>query len=92
MSLNIKNPRVHELAREAARRSGQSQTAAIESALEAYLRALVDEDDLKRDQRSRRAADMDEALAAVHACLTDADRDEIRRAHDTLYDEHGLPA
>lgn len=38
MSLNIKNPRVHQLAREAARVSGKTQTGAIEEALEHYLK------------------------------------------------------
>ena len=33
MSLNIKNERVHELAREAARRTGMNQTSVIEAAL-----------------------------------------------------------
>jgi len=33
MSLNIKNERVHELAREAARVTGKTQTGAIEEAL-----------------------------------------------------------
>ncbi len=40
MSLNIKNERVHELVREAARRTGRSQTSVVEAALEAYLRDL----------------------------------------------------
>ena len=34
MSLNIKNERVHALAREAARITGKSQTGVIEEALE----------------------------------------------------------
>lgn len=39
MSLNIKNPHVHELAREAARVTGKTQTGAIEEALERLLLA-----------------------------------------------------
>jgi len=38
MSLNIKNERVHQLAKEAARVTGKSQTGAIEEALERLLR------------------------------------------------------
>ena len=38
MGLNIKNERVHALAREAARVTGKSQTSAIEEALELLLR------------------------------------------------------
>ncbi|MFT4137344.1 type II toxin-antitoxin system VapB family antitoxin [Microbacterium sp.] len=37
MSLNIKNERVHELAREAARVTGKSQTSAIEEGLRLLL-------------------------------------------------------
>ena len=39
MGLNIKNERVHALAREAARVTGKNQTSAIEEALELLLRA-----------------------------------------------------
>lgn len=39
MGLNIKNERVHELAREAARVTGKSQTGAIEEALARLLEA-----------------------------------------------------
>ena len=38
MSLNIKNEHVHELAREAARRTGRTQTGAIQLALESSWR------------------------------------------------------
>lgn len=38
MGLNIKNERVHALAREAARITGKSQTSVIEEALELLLR------------------------------------------------------
>jgi antitoxin VapB len=77
MSLNIKNPRVHELAREAARRSGMTQTAAIEKALELML-AEMDEEDTAIDA-------LLEGLQKdieVRGPLQDAD----------LYDESGLPA
>ena len=39
MSLNIKNARVHDLARRAAEVTGKSQTAAIQEALERLLEA-----------------------------------------------------
>jgi antitoxin VapB len=39
MGLNIKNERVHALAREAARVTGKNQTGAIEEALELLLRS-----------------------------------------------------
>jgi antitoxin VapB len=40
MSLNIKNEHVHALAREAARRTGKSQTSVIEEALTKFLADL----------------------------------------------------
>ena len=50
MSLNIKNPRVHALAREAAKRTGQNQTSVIETALQ----RLLDELDREAAQESHR--------------------------------------
>jgi antitoxin VapB len=43
VSLNIKNERVHALAREVATRTGHSQTSAVEIALERYLADLTRE-------------------------------------------------
>lgn len=85
MSLNIKNERVHGLAREAARRTGQTQAGVLEEAL---LRLL---DDLDRtpqveDRRAQVAALLDD----VDRRLTDDDRARMGTEH--LYDEHGLPA
>lgn len=45
MSLNIKNDRVHDLVREVARRTGRSQTSAVELALERLLAELDRESD-----------------------------------------------
>jgi antitoxin VapB len=44
MSINIKNPRVHELARRAAALTGQSQTSVIEAALVRFLDDLEGEE------------------------------------------------
>lgn len=52
MGLNIKNERVHDLAREAARVTGRTQTGAIEAALELLL-AEYDADPA-RVERARR--------------------------------------
>ncbi|MBR7744370.1 type II toxin-antitoxin system VapB family antitoxin [Phycicoccus sp. BSK3Z-2] len=84
MGLNIKKQRVHDLAREAARRTGRSQTSVIESALERYLDELTRHGD---DDRSTRVTG---ALAALDSTWDDADRAAIRATD--LYDEHGLPA
>lgn len=83
MSLNIKNERVHELAREAARRTGLTQTSAIERALEQMLH------DLDRDVRRQR---VDKLLKQIHGQLTDEDRAALSEGTDFLYnDETGLP-
>ena len=85
MSLNIKNEHVHDLAREAARRTGKSQTSVIEEALEKFLADLGHE---------RRQIGLKEDIMAIvedfQARLTPEDRE--RMTTDWLYDdETGLP-
>ena len=87
MSLNIKNERVHALAREAARRTGRSQTSAIELALE----KLIGDLDHVADQRERRRR-LDELMDEIDATMTDEIRAGLSTAQDELYDEDGLPA
>lgn len=89
MALNIKNERVHELAREAARLSGGTQTSAIEEALVLYLRDRgADPDRSERDRRMQR-------MMAMGARFRREERVPSRgpaRVED-LYDERtGLPA
>jgi antitoxin VapB len=85
MSLNIKNPRVHELARRAAQRTGRTQTSVIEEALSRYLAEL----DAPTDGEKAREA-VTAILADVDRRLADADR--VALSTDDLYDDHGLPA
>ncbi|WP_159622784.1 type II toxin-antitoxin system VapB family antitoxin [Ruania rhizosphaerae] len=82
MSLNIKNERVHELAREAARRAGTSQTSAIEAALEQYLRSF------DATTAAARSADLDFLLHDVRTRLHAAG---ASLSTDDLYDDQGLP-
>ncbi|MGV8850667.1 MAG: type II toxin-antitoxin system VapB family antitoxin [Propionibacteriaceae bacterium] len=85
MSLNIKNERVHQLARDAAQRTGLSQTSVIEEALLQYLRRLDDEQQAKRRR-------VDEILAVFDARLTDGDRAGMKAFMNDMYDdETGLP-
>lgn len=77
MGLNIKNERVHQMAREAARRTGGNQTSAIELALERLLAEL--------DRDSGDAARL-ELIHAVQRAAADVDL-----TTDDLYDEGGLP-
>lgn len=88
MSLNIKNPRVHDLAREAARVTGKTQTSAIEEALVLLLREYgADPEDRERQRR----------LDKVRTLLDWFDEnpgnpDREIRTLDDLYDEEtGLP-
>lgn len=84
MGLNIKNERVHELARRAAMCTGRTQTGAIELALEKLLAEYED-----ATERKRRA--IDEAVAKVDALITDEERaDPTFLSTDELYDENGL--
>lgn len=85
MSLNIKKPRVHDLAREAALRTGLSQTSVIEVALEQYLETLT-----SPDEDATRRGRIDAILTDFDRSLTDEDREAIRSLD--LYDERGLPA
>lgn len=90
MSLNIKNERVHALAREAARVTGKNQTSAIEEALELLL-ARYGSDPV--------AADRERRIDAIHriqvevAGLPIAPGDDRIRSEEDLYDPAtGLPA
>lgn len=88
MSLNIKNERVHYLAREAARVTGKSQTGAIQEALERLL-AAYDADPAD----ARASAKVDLVTKIVTEYVGDPG-DESRRVHrvEDLYDEAtGMP-
>lgn len=85
MGLNIKNDHVHQLAREAARRTGKTQTSVIEEALTRLLADLAREPRVK-DQ----LAEVRQVLQDVDRRLTDDDR--ARMSTDHLYDDRGLPA
>ena len=85
MSLNIKNEHVHDLVREAARRTGKSQTSVVEEALRSYL------DELGREQEhaeSRQQAR--EVLADIQRRVAAAGGPRVEV--EDLYDENGLPA
>jgi antitoxin VapB len=87
MGLNIKNQRVHDLARRAAQVTGKTQTGAIEEALERLLRSYdVDQIDEERRQR------VDRVMAIVEEIkLAPVDPDREIKTVEDLYDEYGLP-
>ena len=81
--MNIKDPRVHDLARRLAERRGTTLTAAVQQALE---EALARSGPLpRRDLRRERLASIAERCAALPV-LDDRHPDDI-----VGYDEHGLP-
>ena len=88
MSLNIKNERVHALAREAARITGKSQTSVIEEALVRLLR------DYGADPAEARKVERTDDILRAAAAF----RDELARPpgpplriEDLYDDETGLP-
>lgn len=87
MSLNIKNQHVHDLAREAALRTGLTQTGVIEKALELYLSSLPEGQDppsiIKAQALSEIAVEFSRGISAQQL---------DRLKGDDLYDEQGLPA
>ena len=88
MGLNIKNPHVHELAKQAARVTGKSQTGAIEEALERLLRAY-DADPV--EARIGQKVDAVHRLVVAYAAEDGDSSREIRAVEDLYDDVTGLP-
>ena len=86
MSLNIKNEQTVELVRELARRTGLSQTSAVEEAVRAKLAEL--ESGRSRDARRAKVSTL---LSELDQSVTAPQRQEIRAAANELYDDQGLP-
>ena len=89
MSLNIKNERTVAKVRELAALTGQSQTSAIEQAVEAMLEERRTQ--AEASSRAERMAAAAATLAEIGECLSDEERDALRAAEADMYDEHGLP-
>lgn len=88
MGLNIKNERVHALAREAARVTGKSQTSAIEEALELLLRERGLD---PAEARARRTMEAVRALASDYRNDTGDRHRTIHTVEDLHDDATGLP-
>jgi antitoxin VapB len=82
VSLNIKNEHVHDLVRQAAERTGLSQTGVVEKALEQLLASLDD------DKEARRRS-VDAILAEIRVQMRKPGPPLL--TDDDLYDENGLP-
>ena len=84
MALNIKNPEVDRLARELARRRGESITDAILAALREAL---------KKEKSRHRPAGLAEELLEIGARYSALPVLDQRSDDEILgYDEHGIPA
>ncbi|MGX1770538.1 type II toxin-antitoxin system VapB family antitoxin [Nocardia brasiliensis] len=83
MGLNIKNEQVHALVREAAERTGMTQTGVIEEALKRMLKELDVEHETVLDDLRTISADM-------HAIVRESGYPPLTT--DDLYDDEGLPA
>ncbi|MDQ0614254.1 antitoxin VapB [Microbacterium sp. W4I4] len=86
MSLNIKNEKVHDLVRQLAELTGQSQTSAVEDAVRRRLDEIRNERDDADLQRKRRIR---ESIARLQA-LPDIGP-SYEQIMDEMYDEMGLP-
>jgi len=88
VSLNIKNERVHDLARQAAVVTGKSQTGAVEEALELLLRSY--DADPER-VRSARTLDVVRSLVAEYVADPGVPHREITAVDDLFDTRTGLP-
>lgn len=88
MGLNIKNERVHELARRAAALTGRSQTGAVEEALELLLRTHGEDPAAARRQQK---IDLVRSLAVAYQAEPGVEGREIRTVEDLYDDSVGLP-
>ena len=88
MGMNIKDPRVHAMAKDLAARRGTSVTEAVRLALEAELtRTTAPGPDNVRSTRL-------EAIRQVQASFSELpikDPRSCRDLQDSLYDDRGLP-
>ena len=84
MSINIKNPETHKLARELAELTGESMTEAVTEALRERL---------QRVRVSKRGPEFTERLLAIGRDAASHIREPFRAVDhgDVLYDENGLP-
>lgn len=89
MSLNIKNERTHAMVKELARRTGRSQTSAVEEAVARWLDEMgVDVDEPLRAKKLDAARSI---VAEFQADLSEQDIARMRSHETELYDELGAP-
>lgn len=82
MSLNIKDPETHRLARAVAKATGETMTRAVTVALRERLERL---------QESKNKVSAEELLAIGRSCAALLTERPADHGESWLYDEHGLP-
>jgi antitoxin VapB len=82
MSLNIKNPETHRLAKELAKHTGESMSDAVNTALRERL---------KRVRRARKSKATAEELMAIGRRLAKDWHGPAPDHDELLYDDNGLP-
>ena len=87
MILNIKNEQTVALVRDLARRTGLSQTGAVEDAVRARLAQLAGD-----ESRDTRRSTVNELLSELDRSVTARQRQRIRTEETHLYDGDGLLA
>ncbi|MGH3542310.1 MAG: type II toxin-antitoxin system VapB family antitoxin [Mycobacterium sp.] len=92
MGLNIKNERTIALVRELAKRTGLTQTGAIDEAVRAMLTELDRAGVGTRRRRHARRAKTRQLLDELRTSLTQAERAKLKTAESQLYDDAGLPS
>lgn len=85
MTLNIRDPEVHELAREVAHATGETMTQAVKTALRERLTRVRDDRERERQRRLEAIEDFVRRFQALPV-LDPRTPDEILD-----YDENGLP-
>ncbi len=81
MSLNIKDPEAHRLAKAVANATGETMTRAVTTALKERLERL---------EKRKGKASFEELMAIADSCAALVKRPYPDHA-ELLYDEHGLP-
>lgn len=92
MGLNIKNERTIALVRELAKRTGLTQTGAIDEAVRAMLTEMERAGVGTRRRRDARRAKARQLLHELRTFLTQHERVKLKTAERQLYDDAGLPA
>ncbi len=91
MGLNIKNEETTALVRELAKRTGLTQTGAVDEAVRSKL-AELDRHRGTAYGRDARRANVQRLMDELRSSVTAAERAQVKAAERQLYDDAGLPS